>query len=284
MLWGTAYPVIKSSYADMGITAVSDKLMFAGLRFFIAGIMVFAVCLVMHKNAFNIDKRRIPHILLYSLLLTVLQYVFNYIGVGNTTATKTSVLTSLSAFLGVVLAPVFFRDEKLSLKKMIGCLIGITGIAVVNLSFFSGSFSFMGEGFILIATLCNTFGGFVGKKISGDKVFEITAWQLAVGGAVLIIISFMLGAGLSFTAASAVRLLYLSFVSAVAFSLWTLLLVNNDAGRVMIYYLLIPIFGALWSYILLGERDIFDPLNIISLALICMGIILVTSKKSHRIK
>ena len=50
LLWGTAYPLIKLAYADMNIVAVSDKLLFAGLRFLIAGLMVFVVCFFMRKN------------------------------------------------------------------------------------------------------------------------------------------------------------------------------------------------------------------------------------------
>ena len=55
MLWGTAYPLIKLGYGDMNIVSDPDKLLFAGLRFFISGIMVFIVCLFMKKNVFDIE-------------------------------------------------------------------------------------------------------------------------------------------------------------------------------------------------------------------------------------
>ncbi|MDO4747685.1 MAG: DMT family transporter [Eubacteriales bacterium] len=285
LLWGTAYPLIKLAYTDMSIETVPDKLLFAGLRFFIAGLMVFLVCAISRKNVFDIERNRIPKIILYSLLLTVFHYTFNYIGVGNASATKTSVLASFSAFLGVLLAPLFFKKEKLSRRKIAGCLVGAAGVIIVNLSFFEGSFSFMGEGFILLATVCSATGSLYGKKVSQGKIFEVTAWQLFIGGAILCAISLFFSASVSFTTKGVFELLFLAFVSAASFSLWTALLVYNDSGKIMIYNLLIPVFGAMWSYIILGETEIFDPLYIVSLVLICGGITLVNisdKKRSHK--
>lgn len=278
LLWGTAYPLIKLAYYDMNIITVPDKLLFAGLRFFIAGLMVFVVCFMMRKNIFDIEKSRAPKILVYSLLLTVFHYTLNYIGVGNASATKTSVLSACSAFLGVVLAPVFFKGEKIGVNKIIGCVFGAVGIIIVNLSFFSGTFTFMGEGLILLATVCSALGSLYGKSVSKGKVFEVTAWQLSVGGLILCIAAFVLGGGIVFNTSGVVNLLILAFVSAAAFSLWTALLVYNDAGKIMIYNLLIPVFGTMWSFIILGEKDIMNPLYIVSLVLICLGITFVNIK------
>ncbi len=282
LLWGTAYPLIKLAYSDMSIEAIPDKLLFAGLRFFIAGIMVFVVCLFMRKNVFEIERSRVPKILLFSLLLTVFHYTFNYIGVANTSATKTSVLASFSAFLGVLLAPLFFRDEKLTLKKVIGCVIGAAGVVVVNLSFFSGTFTFIGEGLVLLATVCSATGSLYGKIVSKGKIFEVTAWQLFIGGVILCVFALVFGAHIVFNVKGLLELLFLAFVSAAAFSLWTALLVYNDAGKIMIYNLLIPVFGTMWSYIILGETQILNPLYIVSLILICCGIILVNIKDKVR--
>ncbi len=283
LLWGTAYPLIKLSYSDMNIQSIPDKLLFAGLRFFIAGIMVFIVCAFTKKNVFDIEKKRAPKILIYSLLLTVLQYVFNYIGVSNASATKTSVLSSCSAFLGVLLAPLFFKSERLNLKKIIGCVIGALGVIIVNLGFFEGSFSLVGEGFILIATVCSSTGSLYGKIVSKGKIFEVTAWQLFVGGIILCLVSLPFSAHIAFTIKGVFELLFLAFVSAASFSLWTALLVYNDAGKIMIYNLLIPVFGTMWSFIILGEKEIFNPLYIVSLALICAGIVLVNLRGKREV-
>lgn len=282
LLWGTAYPLIKLAYSDIGIQGIPNQLLFAGLRFLIAGIMVFVVCFFMHKNVLDIERSRAPKIFLYSLLLTVFHYTFNYIGVANASATKTSVLSACSAFLGVLLAPMFFRNEKITVNKVLGCVVGAVGIVIVNLGFFSGTFTFLGEGFILLATLCSATGSLYGKVVSKGKIFEVTAWQLFVGGVILCVVSLVLGAGISFNTKGVLELLFLAFVSAASFSLWTALLVYNDSGKIMIYNLLIPVFGTMWSYIILGEKEIFNPLYIVSLVLICIGIVLVNITKKER--
>ncbi|MBQ8057679.1 MAG: DMT family transporter [Ruminococcus sp.] len=283
MLWGTAYPLIKLGYSDMNISSVPDKLLFAGLRFFIAGIMVFIVCLFTKKNVFDIEKERAPKILIYSLLLTVFHYTFNYIGVGYASATKTSVLSAFSAFLGVLLAPLFFKTEKITLKKIVGCIFGVLGVLIVNLGFFEGSFTFLGEGFVLIATFCSATGSLYGKIVSKGKIFEVTAWQLFLGGLILIAVSLCFSGSITFTTQGVFNLVFLAFVSACSFSLWTALLVYNDAGNIMIYNLLIPVFGTLWSYIILGETEILSPLYIVSLLLICIGIVLVNLKDKRKV-
>ncbi len=262
----------------MSIESVPDKILFAGLRFFIAGVMVLIVCPFMKKNPFDIEKNRVPKILVYSLLLTVLHYTFNYIGVANASATKTSVLSSFSAFLGVLLAPLFFKSEKLTLNKIIGCIVGALGVIIVNLSFLSGSFTLLGEGFVLIATICSAAGSLYGKVAAKGKIFEVTAWQLFVGGMIMCVVALVFSASIGFTLKGVFELLFLAFVSAASFSLWTTLLVYNDAGKIMIYNLLIPVFGSMWSFIILGERDILSPLYIISLVLITLGIVLVNMK------
>lgn len=282
LLWGTAYPLIKLSYSDMNIVSIPDKLLFAGLRFFIAGIMVFIVCAFMKKNVFDIERKRIPQILIYSMLLTVLHYLCNYIGVGYASATKTSVLSSFSAFLGVLFAPLFFKSEKLTARKILGCVFGGLGVLIVNLTFFSGSFTFMGEGFILLATLCSASGSMYGKVAAKGKIFEVTAWQLFIGGAVLCLIALPFSASIMFTTKGVCELLFLAFVSAASFSLWTALLVYNEAGNVMIFNLLIPVFGTMWSYIILGETQILSPLYAVSLVLICIGIALVNLKERRK--
>ena len=167
--------------------------------------------------------------------------------------------------------------------KLAGAVIGFSGIVIVNLAAVGGGFSFFGEGFILLATVMNTVGSFIGKRISGGRVFEMTAYQLMIGGGVLLIAGLFMGGGFILSAEAILPIVYLAFVSAAAFSLWTALLVRHDAGSVLVYNLLIPIFGAGWSYLLLGEREILDPMVLVSLLMISLGIFLVNyTKKSPK--
>lgn len=279
-LWGSAYPVIKYSYDELNIESVADKLAFAGVRFLLAGVMVYVAAWIIRKKPQTIPKSLIAPAVLYGAVQTGLMYILNYIGVANTSATKTSILTAASAFFAVLFAPLFFKDERLTVLKVIGVLCGFAGIIVVNTSDLDGGITFMGEGLVLIATLLNTAGGFIGKRIAKGRVFEMTAFQLLFGAALILAVALPMGGGFVISPKSLLLTLYLAFVSAAAFSLWTALLTRHGAGKILVYNLLIPVFGAIWSYLLLGEDRIFDPMYLLSIVLITVGIILVNYNKN----
>ena len=274
VLWGSAYPVIKYGYQALNIATVADKLMFAGVRFVLAGLMVFAFTWCKNRRVPTVPRERVGGVLLYGVLQTGLMYILNYIGVANTTATKTSIITAASAFFAVLFAPLFFKGERLTARKVVGVLIGMTGIVLVNNTALDG-FSFMGEGLVLISMLLNTAGSFVGKHVSKGIVYESTAYQLGFGGLLILLIALIMGGRFPLTWQSVGIVLFLAFVSAAAFTLWTALLVLHEAGQILVFNMLIPVTGALWSYVILGETRIFEPLYIVSIVLTAVGIVLV---------
>ena len=278
VLWGTAYPTIKYGYAAMELTAVADKLMFAGLRFFLAGLMVFVFTWIRQRSVPRLPRDRIGGVALYGVLQTGLMYIFNYIGVANTTATKTSVITAASAFFAVLLAPLFFKGERLTALKLIGIPIGVCGIMLVNTEGLGG-FTPAGEGLVLLSAALNTAGSFVGKRVSKGIVMESSAYQLMIGGALILLTALLMGGRLPLSPAALWLTLYLAFVSAAAFTLWTALLVRYEAGQILVFNSLIPVTGAVWSYIILGERQLLEPLFLVSVVLTALGIILVNYQK-----
>lgn len=279
LLWGSANPIIKYSYEALRIDTVADKLMFAGVRFMLAGVMVFIAAWVILRRVPTVLKKLIPGVTLYGVVQTGLMYILNYIGVANTTATKTCILTAASAFFAVIFAPLVFKGERLTALKLIGVIVGFAGIVAVNLGDLGGGLSLTGEGFVLTATVLSTAGSFIGKRISKGRVLEMTAWQLIIGAGLILVVGLIMGGGMTFTLSGLLLILYLAFVSAFTFILWTALLVYHEAGRILVYNLLIPVFGALWSLIILGERQILDPMYLLSITLIACGIFMVNYTK-----
>ena len=282
VLWGSAYPVIKYGYEQLYISSVADKLIFAGARFAAAGIMVFIFSWVKRGKAPTVPRGKRGGVALYGAVQTGLMYILNYIGVANTTATKTSVLTAASAFFAVIFAPLFFKEERLTVLKIGGAVVGMSGILLVN-GGVTGGFTFMGEGLVLISALLNTAGGFIGKRVSKGIVFESTAYQLLIGGAMILAVGLFAGGGYPLSAPRVLIALHLAFVSAAAFTLWTALLVYHEAGDILVFNMLIPVTGAIWSYFILGERQITEPLYIISVILTAVGIIMVNYRTKSRI-
>jgi len=220
-------------------------------------------------------REHLRPLLALGLTQTTLHYLFFYIGLAHTTGVKGSIVVGSSTFFSVLLAHFLYANDKLSRRRVIGCVTGFAGVILVNLNRGGIDFdvSMRGEGFVAIAAFLLSASSIYGKRLSQrmDAVV-MTGLQLTMGGLVLWATGFALGGSLhGFTAASTALLAYLILLSSVAFTLWSLLLKHNRVGTVAIYTFLIPIFGALLSAVFLGER-IFDLRYLAALMLVCVGI------------
>lgn len=282
-LWGSAFPCIKVGYEWFGIQGTGSQILFAGYRFFLAGVLTFVFGCILEKRFLTMKRSSIPYILRQGLLQTTIQYFFFYVGLANTTGTKGSIINASNAFVSIVAAHFMIKSEKMTWKKGIGCLLGLAGVVVINLApgAWGTGFSLKGEGMVFICTVAYGVSTVVLKIISNkESPMTITSYQILFGSVLLIIIGLALGGHVEgFTLKSTILLIYMALISAVAFSLWTLLLKYNPVGRVAIYGFTIPVFGVVLSAIFLGEQ--FDSLkNLSALILVSVGILIVNSTKS----
>lgn len=278
ILWGTAFPCIKIGYELFRIESgdIPTKLIFAGGRFALAGLIVLCIGLFQNRKAMKLSKNDVVPVCVLGFFQTFLQYLLLYTGIVNVSGTKSSILTCVAAFGSVILSAVFFKSDKLTLRKIAGCAVGIFGIVVMNTGGDLGGFSFWGDGLVILSNLSGAVGNIISKKIANERSpVQISGWQLFIGGTALIISGLIFGGKLIFyNSLCAVILLYLAAMAGIAFMLWTMLLFYNDVSRVAVFNLLIPVFGTMWSGIFLNE-NIFTLTNIISLVLVCSGIFLV---------
>ncbi len=277
VLWGSAYPAIKIGYELFNITDnVFDKLLFAGVRFVSAGFMVLVLSAAVYKKPPKLRKQTVPYVCVMAFLYTAMQYVFFYVGLSNTTGTNGSIVNSMQTFLAVILAHFIYKDDKLSAGKIAGSIIGFIGVLAVTVSGGRAHFSFMGEGFIFIAAVCFVAGSVISKKATeSDSAMTVTGYNLFLGGILLAAVGVCGGGRLSGAGMSGVlNITYLAFLSASAFTIWTLLLAYNPVSRISIYNFIIPVSGTILSAVFLGE-DIWDIRYAISLVLVCAGIVTV---------
>lgn len=287
-LWGSAFPSVKTGYKLFSISG-SDTyqvILFAGSRFLVSAILIFMFCIVTGRSL-KVRKKDISKIALLGFLQTSLQYIFFYIGLSNTSGTKGAILASTTTFFSVIIAHFFYKEDKISFRIIVGVVIGFIGVAIVNMGGgkIQGGFTLTGDGFVIISSLVGALGGIYTKKIAKDiPIFAITGYQLFIGSIVLILTGFLGGArGLDFSPKGSVLLLYLGFISAAAFSIWTVLLKYNGVGRVTIYKFSIPIFGVFLSYVFLGERMIGFKI-IIAVILVITGIIIINTETKKVLK
>ena len=277
-LWGSAFPYVKIGYEMFEIRGAGSQILFAGYRFFLAGILTFLMACLLERRIVRIKKSSVPYVFGQGILQTTIQYVCFYIGLSNTTGAKGSVINASNAFFAIIMAHFLLKYEKVTWKKALGCVIGFGGVIVINLApgAWGSGFHLAGEGMILLCSFAYGTCSVTLKMISGkESPAAITAYQLLFGGALLILIGLAAGGRVEhFTARSSGLLLYLALLSTVAFTLWAELLKYNPVGRVAVFGFSIPVFGVALSALLLGE-DIFRLQNLAALLLVSLGIIVV---------
>lgn len=284
LLWGSAFSCVKIGYSLTGIGADDrmSQMLFAGMRFFLAGILTVIFGSIIAGKLLLPEKGSVHEIGILALFQTVLQYTFFYLGLAHTSGTKSSVITASNVFLSILVSALVFRTEKLTLKKTVGTLIGFAGVVVINLgsSGFGGGISLTGEGFIFFSALSYAFSSAFIKKFSkhSDPVM-LSGCQFVAGGAFMIIFALLAGGRIPvITVKGAAMLIYLAFVSSAAFSLWGLLLKYNPVSRIAVFGFMNPVFGVILSAILLGESAEMDVLRtVVSLILVICGIVIVNT-------
>ncbi len=290
-LWGSAFPCIKIGYQMFEIPqdAVATQILFAGLRFTLAGILVILIGSVLSGNLLKMNRQNALKILKLSLLQTVLQYLFFYIGLANTTGVKASIIEGVNVFIAIFVASLIFRQEKLTMGKLAGCLIGFAGVVLVNLNGngLDMSFHLNGEGFIFLSTVAYAFSSVYLKRYSKtENPVLLSGWQFISGGLVMTIMGLLMGGKITkVTAAGIAMLFYLACISAVAYSLWGILLKYNPVSRVAVFGFMNPVFGVILSAFLLGEREQASGIkSIIALILVSIGIYITAKVKEEKVE
>lgn len=281
-LWGSAIPGIKIGYELFQIQGYGSQILFAGYRFFLAGIITLVFASIGEKKPVTIKPSSVPAVFGQGLLQTTIQYVFFYVGLSYTTGTKAALINGSNAFFSIFFAHFLIKGERITIRKTIGCIVGFLGVILVNMTpgGFDLNFRFIGEGFVLLCAVANSLSAVTIKYISRvESPTAITAYQLLFGGACLVGFGLILGGTVHCTQPSAIILLiYLAVVSSLAFSLWAIILKYNSVSRISVYNFCIPLFGVTFSAIFLAE-NIFTLQNLGAIVLVSAGILIVNREQ-----
>ena len=283
-LWGSAFPCIKIGYRlfEIGNNDPFSQILFAGIRFFLAGVLTVLIGSIIEKRPLLPNRKSAGKIVILAMFQTIIQYLFFYIGLSHTTGVKASVLDGASVFIALFVSCIVFRLEKITPAKIIGSLIGFVGVILINLNGLDFQFKLTGEGFILLSALGYAMSSVFMKRYSSNaSPILLSGWQFIFGGAVMTIVGLIFGGTLKITSVKALfMLLYLALLSAVAYSLWSVLLKYNPVSKVTVYGFLNPVFGSVFSVIFLDETESFGISAVLSLILVSVGIYIVNRKEA----
>lgn len=285
VLWGWAYPIIKIGFEEWGITPdmTGSKMLFAGIRFAISGLIILAMARGMRRSFRPARRWDWGFILLFALINTTFHYACFYIGLSHSEGSRAAILNSLSIFLVVVLACVFFKSDRMTLRKMVGVVLGMAGILILNLNgdAVSAEWSWLGDGMIIVNAICSAVASLLTRSMARRvDIIVGTGYSLGIGGLLLIVPGLLMGGTLPHVTLWGLALLgMLVGISTIGFALYNQLITHNPIGKVAIYNSLLPIVGALTSCLCLGEP--FQANLILAGGLVASGIYIVNAAKGN---
>lgn len=280
-LWGSAFPCIKIGYSlfDIAPSDTYTQILFAGIRFVFAGILAIFIGSALAKQILIPKKTSWAKIVKLSMFQTVAQYVFFYIGLAHTTGVRSSIVEGTNVFVAILIASLIYKQENLTARKIIGSLVGFTGVvlvSVVGADLTVGNY-WIGDLLVFLSTFAYAFSSVCLKRYSVDEnPIVLSGYQFVVGGLIMVIIGLVFGGKLTVISSEGIGMLaYLAFVSAVAYSLWGLLIKHNPISRVAVFGFMNPVCGVILSALLLKEGNNLGVSSLVSLALVCLGIYIV---------
>lgn len=286
ILWGSATPSIKIGYEVFEISSsdTASQILFAGMRFVLAGFLTILFGSLLSKKALVPKKKSIAPIVKLAMVQTILQYVFFYIGHAHTSGVKAAIINGSNVFLAILFAVIIFRYEKMTWIKLLACITGFAGIVIINLtgSGIDMNISLAGEGAILISAAAYALSsGMIKKYSQAENPVVLSGYQFFLGGIVMCAAGFIAGGRVTvFTAASVALLVYLAMISSIAYTVWGILLKYNPVAKVTIFGFTNPIFGVILSAIFLHEQNqAFGVQGIAALALVSFGIFIINKAK-----
>ncbi len=288
ILWGSASPAIKIAYRlfSIGPDDTASRIVLAGVRFVLAGVMTIFFGSLISRRFLHPGRESLKMVGILALFQTVGQYYFFFMALAHTTGVRGSIINSAGNFITILFAVYLFHLEKMTIRKLIGCLVGFAGIITIlgggAALMDGGALTLAGEGAMIAADVFYALSGCCIKIFSKkENPVVLSGYQFFLGGSLLCLIGLLLGGRLVFYSTSCVwNLLYMGFISAGAYTLWGILLQNNPVSRVSILGFMNPVMGVLLSAFFLGEnKEAFSISGLIALFLVSIGIVIVNTEK-----
>jgi len=256
LLWSTAYACIK-----LGLQ-YDTPLHFAGIRFIISGLMILPFT-VKPSVYVKMIRKNWKIVLWVMVLQTLINYSLFYLGLDLVPGALAAVIVGSQPLVTAVVAAMMHDEEKLTRNKIVTIVFGISGVVLISAgrqAFRLGTaIEFLGVIMILGANIATaTSNVIVSLKSKGMNPLVLSSSSLGAGGIILYLFSFTVEAPAQGPKPMEywLDLLWLSFMSAYAFSLWFKLLQRPGVkvSELNLWKFIIPVVGAVLSWLIVpGE-------------------------------
>ncbi|MCG7409641.1 DMT family transporter [Paenibacillus sp. ACRRX] len=278
LIWGINWPLSKFALA------YAPPILFAGLRTFVAGIILLAFALTRYKQLRF--KETWPIYVLASVLNIVLYYGFQTVGLQYMPAGLFSAIVFFQPVLLGIFSWLWFGEMMYGLK-MVGLLLGFAGVSVMSIGGFSGNISGWGIILAIASALSWAMGSLYMKKQAAqvDSVW-MTTMQMLIGGIVMLASGSFMESWADIVWSSSfigVTLFISVFVIALGWLVYFTLIGTGEASKVGSFTFLIPVVSILISVMFFHEKVTASLLT--GLVLIAFSILFVNVKpKRYRLQ
>ncbi|WP_054026697.1 DMT family transporter [Bacillus sp. FJAT-28004] len=241
LIFGTTFLAIK-----IGVDAGAPPFLSAGLRFFLAGAILFLWMAWKRKVSFSLLLRK--EMILTGATLTFGTFSTLYWAEQYVSSGLAAVLSATGPIMILLMQTTLLR-QKAPMHSLYGCIIGLVGVLLLvlpNLSMDVSPLWLIGCAAILIGECCYATGALYSKKVinsmSEVSPIAMNAAQMMYGGAMMFILSL-------FT--EEVHLESFQSFQTIG-SLLYLIVIGSMVGHTLFYWLVAktnPVFPSTWLYI-----------------------------------
>lgn len=280
LIWGSTWLFIKLGLADL------PPVSFAGIRFVVASAVLWGIVAV-RRTPLPRGGRAWGYLALTGFLAFSVNYGLLFWGEERTSSGLAAVLQATIPAFGLVMSHVLLPSDRMTLRKVIGVVLGIAGVAVVfsDRTTLAGPEALRGGAAIVGGAFAVALSNVLVKARGGsfDPVV-LSAAQMTFGLVPLVAAGRALeGSPFDFhwTRRAVLSLLYLALVgSVVAFLLFYWLLQRMDVTKVLLIALVTPVLALALGAATLGER--FGGRAVLGTAMILGGVFLGVRRPAAR--
>lgn len=252
LIWGYAWILMKEVLKHMG------PFTFSAFRFGTGAVTLFIVLFFMRLK--RPSKAQLKHMVIVGLLQTTIVFLLVMYGMQFVDAGKSSVLLYSMPIWSSFLAAKILKED-ISTAKIAGLGLGVLGlVTILGWDLFIGQSirALFGEALIIIAAISwGASNVYYRLKLQGIPNIQVTAYQMGFGtiGIILAAVVMEWGEPLHLNASSIFQILFTGVLaSALCFTLWFVILSMIDMVTATLSTLLVPVFGLLFSSLLLDEK------------------------------
>lgn len=222
------------------------------------------------------------------LFNNVLPFSLLIFGISEIGSALAAILNATTPLFTIVVAHLYTNDEKLSVPKLLGVLLGVIGVGVlVGGSVLAGNSSLLAIVACLGAALSYAIAAMIGRKLAALKLDATTTafGQVSASSLLLLPAVLLVDTPWEFSVPSSVALLSLIALgvlsTALAYVLFFKLIARAGATNAVLVTLLVPVSAMVLGVLLLDE--VITVQQLIGMALISLGLAAIDGRLLQRV-